>query len=246
MMNEPQQNLDSFKEKWSKEQLELKQQLCLEDHLEEVNYIGGVDISFVPNSETSACSSLVILSYPSFEVVYSIFEMVELTLPYISGFLAFREVPHLLKLIEKLRKDEPKLLPQLIMVDGNGILHPVLFGLACHLGVLSGIPTIGVCKKLLYCRGITEETVKLSVEKSKTKGTDAFLTDSSGKEIACALRIPKQNEFLYVSLGTKIDLPTSVALVKTCLLKNKVPEPIFQADWLGRAFLQQNYEHALN
>ena len=153
----------------------------------------------------------------------------------------------MIDLINKMKEEVPEYVPQLIMVDGNGLLHPTLFGLACHLGVLCDIPTVGVCKKLLYCRGITEEIVKQSVEKSKQKGTDAFLNDSSsGKEIACAVRIPKSNEFVFVSVGHKIDLPTCVAIVKSCFLHNKQPEPVAIADNLSRAFLSLNYENGLN
>lgn len=66
--------------------------------------------------------------------------------PYIPGFLAFREVPHLLSCFRKLGEDFQ---PQVVLVDGNGVLHPRGFGLASHLGVLLGLPTIGVGKNLL-------------------------------------------------------------------------------------------------
>lgn len=73
--------------------------------------------------------------------------MVQLTQPYIPGFLAFREVDHLLALLERLRASRPELVPDVIFVDGNGVLHPRGFGLASHLGVLARIPTVGLRRK---------------------------------------------------------------------------------------------------
>ncbi len=70
------------------------------------------------------------------QLVYAHYEKVELTLPYIPSYLAFREAPHLMKLIDKLRTEAPQYVPQVIFVDGNGILHPRGCGLATHLGLV--------------------------------------------------------------------------------------------------------------
>jgi len=74
--------------------------------------------------------------------------MVEINEPYIPGFLAFREADPLLNLIQNQRANRPEMTPDAILVDGNGILHSGRFGLACHLGVRSGLSTIGVAKNL--------------------------------------------------------------------------------------------------
>ena len=74
--------------------------------------------------------------------------------PYESGFLAFREVPHLLECLEDVKRSHPECTPQIIMVDGNGVLHTRGFGLASHFGVLAGVPTIGIGKKLHETDGI--------------------------------------------------------------------------------------------
>ena len=73
----------------------------------------------------------------------------DIVYPYVPGFLAFREVEPLVKLIKALENTNIDLMPQVILVDGNGILHAKQFGLACHLGVLVDIPTIG-CSKSVY------------------------------------------------------------------------------------------------
>ncbi|XP_022379296.1 endonuclease V isoform X3 [Enhydra lutris kenyoni] len=74
--------------------------------------VGGVDVSFVKGDSVRACASLVVLSYPELEVVYEDCCMVSLTAPYVSGFLAFREVPFLVDAVRRLREKEPCLVPQ--------------------------------------------------------------------------------------------------------------------------------------
>ena len=79
--------------------------------------------------------------------------------PYVPSFLAFREAPHLLRLYEKLKLSNKELLPQVIMFDGNGILHTKGCGLASHLGVMLDIPTIGASKTTFYVDGLTKDRV---------------------------------------------------------------------------------------
>eukprot|EP00267_Zea_mays_P042896 XP_020394931.1 endonuclease V isoform X3 [Zea mays] len=151
------------KQEWIKTQDMLKSKLILEDEfawslpsvgsgLDEpewckLKYIGGTDISFLKEDPSTACAAVVVLNADTLEVVHEEFNVVRLQVPYIPGFLAFREAPVLLGLLEKLKINAPHFCPQLLMVDGNGLLHPRAgFGLACHLGVLADIPTIGVGK----------------------------------------------------------------------------------------------------
>ena len=93
------------------------------------------------------------------DVLYAACRPVTITQPYIPGFLAFREVGFLLELIDELRSTAPQLLPEAILVDGNGILHPNRFGLACHLGVRSAIPTVGIGKSLHHVDGLCKQTM---------------------------------------------------------------------------------------
>lgn len=147
------------------------------------------------------------------QVVYERYKFVELKLPYIPGFLAFREVGFLVDLINELKENHPELLPQLILVDGNGYLHPrgtphihacsskqqglnrhcihiflgfhivrlLGFGLACHLGVLTGIATIGVGKTLFYMDGLGTAGVKKEFQKRCQAAGDYYkLVGDSG------------------------------------------------------------------
>ncbi|XP_073876949.1 endonuclease V isoform X1 [Macaca fascicularis] len=116
---------------WKREQARLKARVVDRDTeawqrdpaFSGLRRVGGVDVSFVKGDSVRACASLVVLSYPELEVVYEESRMVSLTAPYVSGFLAFREVPFLLELVQQLREKEPGLMPQVLLVDGNGVLH---------------------------------------------------------------------------------------------------------------------------
>lgn len=72
-------------------------------------------------------------------------------------FLFLREVPFIQEILNRLKKEQPNIFPQVLMIDGNGFLHMRGCGQACHLGVVSGIPCLGVAKKLLYADGITDQ-----------------------------------------------------------------------------------------
>ncbi|XP_036197753.1 endonuclease V isoform X6 [Myotis myotis] len=143
--------------------------------------VGGVDVSFVKGDSVSACASLVVLSYPELEVLYEDSRLVHLTAPYLSGFLAFREVPFLVGAVQRLQEKEPSLMPQVLLVDGNGVLHPRGFGVACHLGVLTDLPCVGVAKKLLQVDGLEKDALHRDQIRLLRAGGDSFpLKGSSG------------------------------------------------------------------
>ncbi|XP_048466623.1 endonuclease V isoform X4 [Rhincodon typus] len=150
---------------WERQQMELKEQMIDHDTedwqsnevFEGLERIGGVDLSYIKGDEVNACASLVVLNYPDLKVVYEECWMVCLTTPYIPGFLAFRETPFLEEALKRLQLKDPSLLPQVIFADGNGILHHREFGVACHLGVLTDLPCVGVAKNLLHVNGLEEK-----------------------------------------------------------------------------------------
>ncbi|XP_077611431.1 endonuclease V isoform X4 [Crocuta crocuta] len=179
--------------------------------------VGGVDVSFVKGDSVGACASLVVLSYPELEVVYEDCQMVSLTAPYVSGFLAFREVPFLVDAVRRLREQEPGLMPQVLLVDGNGLLHHQGFGVACHLGVLTDLPCIGVAKKLLQADGLENNA------QHKEKALKSH--DRSTKP-------------LYVSVGHKISLEAAVRLTRG-LCRFRIPEPVRQADIRSRDYIRR-------
>ncbi|KAG0096900.1 hypothetical protein BGZ93_003813 [Podila epicladia] len=259
------------KQEWAQEQTVLKQGLILhDDHpgwtatfkdnadLESVQglkYIGGVDLSFIVGNKEDAIASLVVLSYPKLEVVYENHAKVKLTLPYIAGYLAFREVGPLMDLINTIRRDQPALVPQLIFVDGCGVLHPRGFGLASHLGLLANIPTIGCSKNYLVIDGdgpvlgahppqfktLFREFV---AEHPEARGQMLLRGSVTGKIYGAALSATTSKAVegtlnpIFVSVGHKVSLETSVALVRVCS-RFRVPEPIRQADLKSRTEIKK-------
>uniref|UniRef100_A0A6B2LJ46 Endonuclease V n=1 Tax=Arcella intermedia TaxID=1963864 RepID=A0A6B2LJ46_9EUKA len=180
---------EEVRKAWELEQIELKKQLVTTNLFDwnlddgSLKYVAGVDISFVKGNEVDACACLIILTWPELKVVHSSFEMVQLTLPYIPGFLAFREVNFLVKLLDKLKAEKPEIYPQLVFVDGNGYLHPRGFGLACHLGVLTGLPCIGVGKTLMYVDGLEIKGVKQKFKKECLKPGDYSLLVGESSQV---------------------------------------------------------------
>ncbi|KAM7068354.1 endonuclease V [Molossus nigricans] len=202
--------------------------------------VGGVDVSFVKGDSAGACASLVVLSYPELEVVYEECRMVSLTAPYLSGFLAFREVPFLVDAVRRLQEKQPSLMPQVLLVDGNGVLHHRGFGVACHLGVLTDLPCVGVAKKLLQVDGLENNALhKDKIRLLRARG-DAFpLRGRSGAILGVALKSHDHStKPLYVSVGHKISLEAAVRLTRSCC-RFRIPEPVRQADIRSRDYIRR-------
>ena len=128
---------------------------CLPLHDNNTNssgLFGGVDVSFPSNENDEAAAVYVVVDSRTNTVVYHDHEYFALTVPYVSSYLSFREIEPLTRLVKKQILQQPCFTPQAILVDGNGILHARNAGIACFLGVRTGIPTIGVGKSL-YCQG---------------------------------------------------------------------------------------------
>ncbi|XP_043318739.1 endonuclease V isoform X3 [Cervus canadensis] len=155
--------------------------------------------------------------------------MVTLTAPYVSGFLAFREVSFLVDAVQRLQEREPCLMPQVLFVDGNGVLHHRGFGVACHLGVLTDLPCIGVAKKLLQVDGLENNALhKEKIQLLKAGGDSFPLMGGSGTVLGRALRSHDHStKPLYVSVGHKISLEAAVRLTHSCC-KFRIPEPVRQ------------------
>ncbi|KAH0915435.1 hypothetical protein HID58_029881 [Brassica napus] len=208
---------------------------------ETLKYVGGVDISFSKDDSSVACACLVVLELPSLRVVHNELSLIRLQVPYVPGFLAFREAPVLLQILEKMRDDHHPFYPQVLMVDGNGILHPRGFGLACHLGVLAHLPTIGVGKNLHHVDGLDQSEVRQLFQHKENENEQVIkLVGKSGFTWGVGFR-PTLSTLkpIYVSVGHRISLDTAVEVVKmTCMYR--VPEPIRQADIRSRAYLQKH------
>ena len=232
------------KARWEEEQNTLKKRLITTDDIPwrtpgSLKLIGGVDVSFVKGDPHKACAGLIVLDLMTREVVYEDMMMVHLTQPYITGFLAFREVEFLVELVE--RAVSKGMAPDIIMVDGNGTLHPRGFGLACHLGVLTGIACIGIAKNFLVVDGMDMDEVKARFAKNCVNSGDYEpLKGKSGRVWGAAL---KPNDTvtnpIFVSGGHRLSLESSV-IITLAMIDYRIPEPVRQADIRTRAYLREH------
>lgn len=191
----------------------IQQRLRSEVRLQPLNLgairtIAGADISFDKGSDV-VYAGIVVLSFPELSVLERAGVTTRATFPYIPGLLSFREIPALLAAWEGLSEE-----PDAIVADGQGIAHPRRFGIACHLGVLLGKPTLGCAKSLLvgHHGALGEE-----------RGSRAPLKDR-GDVVGVALRTRDGVSPIYVSPGHLADIETSAELVLRLATKTRLPE----------------------
>ncbi|MFB8787648.1 MAG: deoxyribonuclease V [Potamolinea sp.] len=200
-------------------QTQLQPEVITEDKLTNVQYVAGVDMGFEEEGTVSK-AAVAVLSFPSLQLHEQAIARRPTTFPYIPGFLSFREIPAVLDALEKLSTT-----PDLILCDGQGIAHPRRFGIACHLGVLIDIPTIGVAKSWLI--GEHEE---LPQEKGSWRALH-----HRGEIIGAVVRSRTAVKPIYVSSGHKISLPTAIDYVLRCTTKYRLPETTRLSDQLASA-----------
>jgi deoxyribonuclease V len=184
----------------------------------EVRTVAGVDISVLekgsrpdgrPSGRAPARGAVVVLSYPGLELLEQVVVEAQVTFPYVPGLLSFRETPVLLEPLSRVRK------PDLLLVDGQGLAHPRRFGIACHLGLLLDVPTIG-CAKSRLCGEHGEP--------DRAAGSQSELRDG-GQVIGAVLRTRDGVNPLYISVGHRIGLSEAVEWVLRCCRGLRLPEP---------------------
>jgi len=190
-------------------QLSLAKRVVAENGVINPRIVAGIDISS-PDPQGVASGAVVVLSYPELSIVEVKIAQGKITLPYIPGLLSFRESPLILAACEKLSN-----IPDLVLIDGQGIAHPRRLGLASHVGLFLDLPTVG-CAKSILCgqhQPLTEEA-----------GSHAELLDN-GEIIGAALRTKSGVKPIYVSVGHKIDLGSALQWVINCCRGYRLPEP---------------------
>lgn len=199
----------------------------LPNHIELTPYegtpaeIAAVDLSYLKDETAVACYAVV--ETATGKLVRSETVHRPVPFPYISGYLAYRELPILFDLIEHVRRQRS--LTEVVFVDGNGILHPRRAGIATHLGVLTGLRTVGVGKKLL-CGSVDLDHI--------TPDTPQPI-QHRGEEIGRAMKAGDGSRPVFVSPGHRIDVPNAIRLARLLFHGHRLPEPIYHADALSRA-----------
>jgi deoxyribonuclease V len=183
---------------------------------EKIKTVCGVDVSYL-RDKSMVFATAVVLSFPGLDVMEQKFCVHETDFPYIPGYLAFREAPAILKTIDLLTVPV-----DLLLVDGHGIAHPRRFGIASHIGVITGLPAIGCAKKRLI--GTYEEP-------SQERGAYTFLYHGEEK-VGGALRTRYGKKPVFVSPGNLSDIESAIGLTLAATGKFRIPEPIRHAHGL--------------
>jgi deoxyribonuclease V len=196
-----------------REQLELAQRVSQRNGFRGLKTVGGVDVSY--DGEIGFAAA-VVLRAADLAVIDEAYVSRRVEFPYIPTYLSHRELPLVRAAIGRLRA-----VPTVLLVDGHGRLHPAKFGIACHVGVTVGIPTIGVAKNPLV------GTVDRS---SVDRGASPIRVD--GRILGYALRPPTSGRPAYVSVGHQVSLRTAVRIVRMTL-RSRQAEPLRLADELA-------------
>jgi deoxyribonuclease V len=174
----------------------------------QVRTVAGTDVGFARGGGV-AHAAVAVLSFPQLELVDHAVARQPVRFPYVPGLLSFREIPALLTALDRLRVK-----PDLILCDGQGFAHPRRFGIACHLGVICGVPTIGVAKSRL----IGEHS-----EPMQRRGAWVPLRDK-GETIGAVLRTRAGTRPIYVSIGHRVSLAVAVRYAMACTTRFRLPE----------------------
>ncbi len=198
-------------------QREMAAHLILRDDLGEIRRVAGVDCGFEQGGKVIR-AAVAVLGLPDLSPVEEAIARLPTSFPYVPGLLSFREVPAVLAALEKLQT-----LPDLLLVDGQGYAHPRRFGIACHLGMLTGLPAIGVAKTRLI--GTHEEA-------PPSRGGWVPLMDG-GEIIGAVLRTREGVRPLFVSAGYRIGLESAVEWVMRCTTRFRLPDTTRRAHRLA-------------
>lgn len=211
-------------------QHELRKQVNIRPLDKPIKVIAGADISFNKYSDI-VYAGIVLFSYPDLKIIGQSTAISKTTFPYISGLLAFREVPALLDAWNKLI-----IKPDVLVLDGQGIAHGRRLGIATHFGLITHTPTIGSAKSRL-------------IGKYEEPGAKQFAQSpmyDKGELIGIALRSKKKCNPIYISPGNLVSMEQSVEIIKNCIRGYRIPEPTRQAHLLVNKIRIENGENLNN
>ena len=180
--------------------------------------VAGVDVHVAPATGLT-WAAIAVVELATLELRASALAAVPTGFPYVPGFLSFREIPAAVAALRLLERP-----PDLLMVDGHGIAHPRRLGVAAHLGVLTGLPSVGVAKSRLVGR---------HDEPGPARGSRTLLSHQ-GETVGMVLRSRERARPLYISPGHLVSLEQAVGLVEATLTGYRLPEPTRLADKLSR------------
>lgn len=190
--------------------------------------IAGLDVAYAGDGAGAGdlvAAAVVVLDARTLEVLERTTAVARATFPYVPGLFAFRELPVLIEALTRLDR-----VPDVMLCDGQGLAHPRRFGLACHLGVVTGVPTAGVAKTPFTG---TWDPAALGPR----RGDTAALTDG-GETVGRVLRTQDGVKPVYVSTGHAVDLDTACRLTLAAAPAYRLPQTTRLADRLSRDALK--------
>ncbi len=197
----------------------LKERLVLSPSAKEITLVAGADVSFSVGDKEMLLGAVVVLRFPELSVVEEVVSSRRVRFPYVPGYLSFREAPPLIETFRRLTCR-----PDLVIFDGQGIAHPRGLGLASHMGLTLGTPSIGCAKSRLVGEHDEPGEKVGSMTPLKFKG----------REIGAVVRTRENVKPVYVSPGHLIDTAGSVDMILKCVTRFRLPEPIRMAHRLTR------------
>ncbi|MGN9890173.1 deoxyribonuclease V [Micromonospora sp. L31] len=180
--------------------------------------VAGLDVAYAESDDLLA-AAVTVLDAATLTVVDRAVSVGRPAFDYVPGLFAFRELPALLAALDGLTVQ-----PELLVCDGHGLAHPRRFGLACHLGVVTGLPAIGVGKTRL---------VGESAEPGPRRGDSTPLVDG-GETVGRVLRTRDGVKPVFVSVGHRMSLDNAVDQVLALTPRYRLPETTRTADRLCR------------
>jgi deoxyinosine 3'endonuclease (endonuclease V) len=229
-------------DKWDKIQEQLSKKINIpkisniKDSLISKPYVMGLDISFKKDSDIAVVTA-VIMCFDSLEIVTEHSQVIKMSQPYIAGYLAFRELDGYILVFQNIIAKNISLLDKIafIMIDGNGILHPKMMGIATHFGILVDIPTIGCGKQLYQIDGLNRKFIRNTMDRQKT---DTYLLKGKSQKVyGWAVRKPGNCRLVYITPGHKVSIMETLDLVIP-LMNTTQPEPTRQADLISRNYIR--------
>lgn len=232
----------SEREKYTKMQVEMQKLVDTTAKVDNVRYAAGCDLTV--DGDYFIGGFVVVDMENDLTPIYEKCIHVHVDIPYIAGLLCFREGPVVMQCLEEFQKERPEIKIDVLLVDANGIWHPRGFGLACYVGILSKIPTIGVSKSFLFVNSEhTAKSVHEDAQKQCRKLHDVMkiehVTENSIHIECGVMRTTTVERFnpVYVSCGHLIDLDSSISIVRS-LSRFREPEPLRIADRISRQYVR--------
>jgi len=190
------------------QQQALRDRVVKVDRWDQIAVVAGVDVGFEEAGKI-ARAAVAVLEFPSLKLIDQGIAREKTRFPYVPGLLSFREIPVVMKALRRLT-----IAPHLLLCDGQGYAHPRRFGFACHLGVLTDTPSIGVAKSRL---------IGTHDEPGKQKGSFVPLAHQ-GEEIGAVVRTRTGVAPLYISIGHRMSLGSAIAWTLACVTRYRLPE----------------------